>query len=405
MKQNRSGKLIASIFLALIIIVVFFQFYNVLHSPVSTGTVTATSTFNGIDMDVISIRDEQVLKTKKSGVLSYNVEDGGRVAKGGVVAYIYNDKSDANLKVEIEQLENTIKDLENINGYNNSEAIDIDSLDIKINKALLEMVNETSDGVVANAIEPSQELLKLLNRRQIATGLSGGFDSLLKEYKSELKNLKSKKDEASSSVKSKETGYFVSGIDGYEAVLNSEDIDELTPETFKKITPKEKDYEETIVGKLVSDYEWYLAAEVSLDDSLKFKEQTEMILKTNFQSVPELPVTVYKINKGASGDNAVVVFACNYMNSELATMRNAKMTAVLETYSGLGVNARAVRFVDGKKGVFVLTGNIINFVPVNVLYSKDNLCICEKQSTGLRLKLYDEIVIKGKNLYDGKVID
>ena len=102
------------------------------------------------------------------------------------------------------------------------------------------------------------------------------------------------------------------------------------------------------------------------------------------------------------GDKAVVVFTCNYMNSELATMRSAKMTAVLENYSGLGVNARAVRFVDGKKGVFVLTGNIINFVPVNVLYSKDNLCICEKQSTGLRLKLYDEIVIKGKNLYDGK---
>lgn len=405
MKENRNGRVIGALLLALIIVVVFFQFYRALYSPVTTGSVTATSTFNGIDLDVISIRDEKVLKTSKSGVLSYNVEDGGKVAKGGVVAYIYNDKSDANLKVEIEQLENTIKDLENINGYNNSEAIDIDSLDIKIDKALLDMVNTANAGVVSNATEPSGELLKLLNRRQIATGISGGFDDLLKGYKAELKSLKAKKDKASSSVKSKTPGYFVSGIDGYETLLSSDDIDDLTPDTLANLKPQEKEYEGTVVGKLVSDYEWYLAAEISLDDSLKFKEKTDMVLKTNFESVPELPVNVYKINKGTSGDKAVVVFTCNYMNSELATMRSAKMTAVIENYSGLGVNARAVRFVDGKKGVFVLTGNIINFVPVNVLYSKDNLCICEKQSTGVRLKLYDEIVIKGKNLYDGKVID
>ena len=405
MKDSKNGKLIGGFVLALIVLFVFFQFYNILHSPITTGSVTATNTFNGIDLEVISIRDEKVLQTSKSGVLSYNIEDGGKVAKNGIVAYVYNDKSDANLKTEIEQLENTIKDLENINGYNNSEAIDIDALDIKINKSILEMVNSANSGAISNVSEPSQELLKLLNRRQIATGISGGFDDLLREYKSKLKILKSKKDDATAKVKSKIPGYFVSGIDGYETVLSSDDIDDITPDFIKNTKPVEKEYANTVVGKLVSDYEWYLAARISLDDSLKFKEGSEMVLKTNFESVPELPVTVLKLNKGDFGDEAVVIFTCNYMNSELATMRTAKMTAVIENYSGLGVNARAVRFVDGKKGVFVLTGNIINFVPVNVLYSKDNLCICEKQTTGLRLKLYDEVVIKGKNLYDGKVIN
>ena len=53
----------------------------------------------------------------------------------------------------------------------------------------------------------------------------------------------------------------------------------------------------------------------------------------------------------------------------------------------------------------MLSGSVLSFVPVNVLYSTDSYCICEAQTTGVRLKLYDEIVIKGKNLYDGKVIN
>jgi len=85
-------------------------------------------------------------------------------------------------------------------------------------------------------------------------------------------------------------------------------------------------------------------------------------------------------------------------------MRTANMTIVLETYSGLQVNSKAVRFVDGKKGVYVLSGSVITFVPIEVIYSTDNYCICEVQPTGLRLRLYDEVILKGKNLYDGKVI-
>ena len=80
------------------------------------------------------------------------------------------------------------------------------------------------------------------------------------------------------------------------------------------------------------------------------------------------------------------------------------MTIVLETYTGLQVNSKAVRFVDGEKGVYVLSGSVVHFVPVNIIYSTDSYCICETETTGVRLKLYDEVIIKGKNLYDGKVI-
>ena len=42
----------------------------------------------------IYIRDEEVIKKRYNGVLSYPVKDGGKVAKDSVVAYLYNSEEE-----------------------------------------------------------------------------------------------------------------------------------------------------------------------------------------------------------------------------------------------------------------------------------------------------------------------
>ena len=93
------------------------------------------------------------------------------------------------------------------------------------------------------------------------------------------------------------------------------------------------------------------------------------------------------------------------MNSELASMRSGPMTVVKKEYSGLKVPKNTLRVVDSKRGVYVLTGMQIKFVEVNVLFSNDSYIICEKQTEDENvLRLYDEVVTRGKNLYDGKIV-
>ncbi len=402
--MSDGGKRVVKIALTIIVgFIVISQLYRYFHKPITTGSVIHYETYNGIDLEVIAIRDEKVLTSKKDGVVSYNVKDGGKIEKNGVVADIYSDSEDVAAREEIASLKASIKNLEEISGYNNTEAVDIDLLDSKIDTALINLVNESASNGMEGA-EASAELLKLLNRRQIATGLSTDFSSLINSYKDRLERLESTQNDAKAHVKSKESGYFVSGVDGYEASLDIKDIDKLSPKDIKNLKTDGKEYEGAVIGKIVSDYEWYLAAVITLDESLKLTEGSEMTLLTGFDSCRQLPVTVKQINKGSSGDEAVVVFSCTYMNSDLAAMRTGSMTVVLETYSGLQVSSKAVRFVDGQKGVYVLSGSVISFVPIEVLYSTDNYCICASQTTGIRLKLYDEVIIKGKNLYDGKVI-
>ena len=402
--MSLDGKKIIKSAIAIIVAFVLVSYlYRYFYKPITTGSVIHYETYNGIDIEVTAIRGEKVLTSNEDGVISYNVADGGKIEKGGVVADVYKSSEDVSVKEEIASLKESIANLKEISGYNNTEAVDIDLLDSKIDTALLNLINDSKSNLMLGA-DSSAELLKLLNRRQIATGLSTDFSSLINSYEDRLDRLEGSKSNAKAHVKSKEAGYFVSGIDGYEKTFDIEKINKLTPKDLKDAKAEDKDYNGTVIGKIVSDYEWYLAAVISLDESLKLTEGSEMTLMTGFDSCRELPVTVKKINKGTSGDEAVVIFACTYMNSDLATMRTGSMTIVLETYSGLQVSSKAVRFVDGKKGVYVLSGSVINFVPIEVLYSTDNYCICKTEQTGLRLRLYDEVILKGKNLYDGKVI-
>ena len=94
------------------------------------------------------------------------------------------------------------------------------------------------------------------------------------------------------------------------------------------------------------------------------------------------------------------------MNSTLACMRTGAMTVINKEYTGLKVSKKALRVVKGKTGVYVLSGINIRFLPVEVIYTHEEYVICKqiKENADNILRLYDQVVVKGKNLYDGKVI-
>ena len=106
-------------------------------------------------------------------------------------------------------------------------------------------------------------------------------------------------------------------------------------------------------------------------------------------------------------DKAVVVLALDTMNNELAQQRVLDITIVYEEHEGLKVDNRAIRFVDGQKGVYVFIASQVKFLPVEVLWQGENYSIVKQEASADKkhLRIYDEIIVKGKNLYDGKFIN
>ena len=372
------------------------------HKPISTETVTYYTVSDGLRFTAMIVRNETPV-TAGDGVLHFLVSDGNHVAKDGVIANLYDSENTSVTLTRISELNKKISELEELLSYNDLEAADMDLVNAKVNEALDRMIFNGAAGDYSEYGNYSEELLSALNKRQAVKGETESFQTRLTNLKEERDALSSQLPKEKGKVTTGQSGYFVSKTDGYEALLTCDQPEKLTPEYLDNLTPEEP--AANAIGKIVSDYEWYIAARVTISESVNYKEGEELILTTGLKSYPKLTVTVKKINVSEDASEAVILFSANEMNGELAALRTCSMTAVKREFSGLRVPSSALRFSDSVKGVYVVSGMQAKFVPINILYSNETFMICEQQSTeGVSLRLYDEVIVKGKNLYDGKVI-
>ncbi len=401
MREHKALKIILCI---IAVVFVAHQIYSSAYKPISTVSAESYTAIDGLNINALIIREEKIITSNTSGALHFVLSDGERVSKDGTIANIYSNAEASVTVSRLAQLEDRIADIEQMQNYNDVEATDITLINNKVDSSLNKLLRGVATGNFSSVESDSAELLNNIIRRQMITGEQTDFSAKLEELKTERDALNSSLPQPIGNITANESGYFVSGVDGYENVVSCDDIDKLTPEYFDGL--KSGAIPNDTIGKIVSGYSWYIAAKVSLSDSLKYEVGDNLILKTALKSSPELDVTVEKINQSKSDDTAVLIFSCRQMNSELATIRKGSMTIINSTYTGLKLPIKALRFQDDKTGVYVRSGTTLKFVAVNVIYRTDEYIICEQQiSNDTVLRLYDDVVVKGKRLYDGKIVD
>jgi len=111
-------------------------------------------------------------------------------------------------------------------------------------------------------------------------------------------------------------------------------------------------------------------------------------------------------NRDENGDLAVI-FSCVNMSEALSSIRREKLEILLVEYTGLRVPKRAITTNTKQEvGVYVRSGDIVRFRKVDQLYSDAAdyvICTEETKESGF-LRLYDDVITEGSNLYDGKLI-
>ena len=229
----------------LIILVLFiaYQFYAVFYNPVTTEVVNKSTTINGLDISAIIIREEQLVKTNTENSLHFEVEDSERVAKNGIIANIYASSEQSLAASELVEVQKEIADIEEIQKYNDLKAVDMSLLNKKIYDNLNNISFTVATGRFYGINEQENDLLTLLNRKQLATGKTVDFSSKLSSLKSRLNTLAAKVGNPISSVRAEKAGYFVSTIDGYEGVLTPDMIADLTPEKLDNLKPQKTEDE------------------------------------------------------------------------------------------------------------------------------------------------------------------
>ena len=109
-------------------------------------------------------------------------------------------------------------------------------------------------------------------------------------------------------------------------------------------------------------------------------------------------------------EDVVLIFSSDTIPDNFEFLRRQTVEIVQNSYSGYRISADAVRMVDGTLGVYVQKGYSVCFRRIEPLAELDGYYIVDASpSSGENeyepLALYDLVIVKGKRLYNGKVID
>lgn len=407
--KNKTVKKIASI-VAIVSVCVFFFSYIVYHmvshsnNEIKTEFALKETVYKTIDTKCFVIRDEEFIKSNAQGTTVSFATNGDRVASGDTVSIVFSSSEDAATYLKAQELKKDIEHYEELSGQANFQALNINSLNKKINRELYDYLDSVETRDFKNAI-PSVELFRdSIVGMQIATGKTLDFSDNLVQLNEELSSLDSGNLDFTE-IKSKNAGYFISGADGYESTLKFSDIDSLTVKDIKKaIKSKPESVSSDIVGRTVSSFKWYIACVIDTDKTVDITFDKKLYINFPESGIERLPVTLYRIGDKGEKDT-VVIFCCDEMNKSLSDFRIEDIEIITDEYSGYKISNTSIRNIDGQQGVYIVRGNLMGFRKIRVIYStKDYSIVDNPDNSSGYIKLYDKVVTEGVDLYDNKLI-
>ncbi len=395
---------------AIVLVIGFFASYIIYHivnqsnTEIKTEFALKETVYKTIETKCFVIRDENFIKNDVKGTTVSFVTNGERVATGDTVSVVFDSTEDAAVFLKKKELEKDIKHFEELEGQANFQALNINSLNKKINGELYDYLSSVDKRDFSKATVTAETFRDSVTGKQIATGATLDFTDKLSELKDELNSLKSS-ESSYTEVKTKNAGYFISGSDGYERTVDFEKLDELTVKDISKaIKSKPGEISGDVVGRTVSSFEWYIACVVDTDKTVDLEFDKKIYINFPVSGIEKLPVKIHKIGE-RTDKKTLVIFSCDEMNENLADFRIEDIEIITDEYTGFKISNTAIRTLDGEQGVYIVRGNLMGFRKIHTVYSTDKFTIVDNpDNRSDYIKLYDKVVTEGVDLYDNKLI-
>ena len=418
----------------LLLIYVGYQVYLSQYTGLKTEAATYSTVSESIDTTGFIIRDEEVISSSYSGVLNYTVDDGEKVAEGGAIAEIYPTEEDAAVQNRIARIDDELNRLSALETPSDSTASNPKLIGSQISKKITSILGALKSGSMSDVTDERNDLQLLLSQRQVVTGKesSGDYAAHVNELHEERIALTQSASASIGTVSSPAAGYFIRSVDGYENAVSLDGVTSLSVSDVRALEEEEPAGTDTeSIGKVAKDFNWYIACILTENDLVRLDRTTEVTVEMPFATVEQIPAEVVKINRDSETGEAAVILKCTYMNSDLASARMETLRINISSYSGVLVPESAVHFADvvahetdedgnevdvtyeNIRGVYVKSGSRLRFVQIFSDATINGYAICkvslsteerEQLVTGDTIQLYDEVVVEGTDLYDGKML-
>lgn len=411
---------------AIIIVVVFAvsEIYSLSSRTLVTQITYEQTVLETVDAQMYVIKDEIILTNNASGVVVPVAENSERVSRGSAIAAVFSSESSAENYSNLQNLNDKLHSYRKIDNSLRLADVDLEKLSSEIDTVFHSILDSAYSNNYSSLSEDKMTFSEKLSRKQISLNNDVDVSAHISQVQSEIAAIES--DAAPSQIISAETaGYYVSHLDGYENMLTTQDVDTLTADRLiDALNAKPSAIQSDSIGKIIDGYNWYTACIVNSADISAFEVGDSVKLIFDDFGDDTVKTVVHSVSS-VDDDNSLVVFRCNLMNEFLSGLRIVSGKIVLEEHTGLKVGKDALRVnEDGCEGVYVRRGELISFRRLNIVYSEESFVIVsppiiteddkkegneakleEKESIiKNHIKLYDEVIVSGKELSDGMVI-
>lgn len=388
--------------------------------PIETEPAMKVTLEDSFNADGYILRSEQTLELSESGIVVPAVSEGDRVSVGSVLFSVYSGENDSETEQKIKDIDDKIATLTKSLTESGNFVTDIARVDEKIESGLTDVLYHTATNSISRAEALTDDLLVSMNRRKLMTGGASSFDAKIAELENEKLSLQGSLEGVPKRIYSKKTGYFSGSIDGYENIFDPKKLFGMTTSEIADMLSSEPDEKvvEGASGKIITDFKWRIIVQRTKKDIVGFDVGYEYPIIFPSSGNTEISMTLERIIAETDGNDAVLVFCTSYMPQGFNYTRKQEVEVVRKRYTGLGVRKSAMRVINGKKGVYILSGNAIKFKYAEELCESNDYYIIDagtasylgadgkpKVSDNERLSLYDKVVVSGKDIYEGKIIE
>lgn len=395
--------LIIGVFFTLMIV---SQLMIHLYNPIKTEVASLYTTTDSVGFKGVYVRDEKLVSYNVSGVINYLHPDGSKIAKNSVIAEVYSSQNDLAIQQEIETLEAQKAVLQDAQALVGTDTSQLESFSTQIYDKHAQIMQSLYDGDFKTASSLKDDMLNLQSKKEIVKGVETSYQSKITEIENRISMLRGQISREPYAISIGETGYFVSAVDGFENMLNSDTVFDLTKEHIEHIISAEEQESNPsgVIGKLIDGYKWYMLA---VFDTVRLGTVFEGATVTLHigASQQNVKADIISLKRQPDG-SSVCIFECDTFSSDFVDGRVAQVKLMMDDYEGIRIPTDAIRVEDEKVGVYVLVGGIeVKFRQIKQIISEeDYTLVVDTSDEAGYISLYDTIIVEGKDLYDGKII-
>ncbi len=390
----------------LVAVYTLYHLIGLFDGELSTFAAGVTTEHTTISYDGYFFRDETVLYASGDGLADYVVSDGTKVARGQPLATVY--EGSGALRSRLARIDSEIELLEkSMNGIAGST--DPAKVKESVNDSYGTLIKMLASGESGGLSSEIDNLLTGLN--QMDTLWHGEEASASKT----LAALRAEREDLLSSCGSGVTytadrsGYFYSSADGFEGSFTSAAIQDLTSKSFFDIISAPAESTAGAYGKISYTSQWYLVLPIVLGEQRYFEVGStyEALFEENGKTA--LPLTVEKILEDSERNTALIVFSCDRLPEDFELLRCQSVRITVDSMSGIYVPKDCVKRYEKMRGVYILRGSVVHFRRIDILYEGSDYYLVKSGLEGDEefeyLQVNDLIILNGKQLFDGMVVN